>query len=73
MISDPIADLLTRIRNANLGAARDGRDAVLEAEASRSRASCWRRATSPRRASSKGEPVDELVITLKYGDERASA
>ena len=81
-MTDPIADFLTRLRNAANAQHHDVDDAVLEARSARSRASSTSRATSrPTRCTTRAPagPAQELTITLKYtagaqaGDHRPAA
>ena len=72
-MTDPIADMLTRLRNANSAFHDDGRDAALQAQGRTSPRSSSRRATSP--ASSvadapEGQVGRVLTLDLKYGPNR---
>ena len=68
-MTDPIADMLTRIRNAN-----SARHAQVEIPSSKMKLeiarSCPSRATSPKYEVKPGEHGDVLVIELKYGKNR---
>ena len=71
-MTDPIADMLTRIRNANIAMHDSGRDAVVQGEGERSRRILlqegyiegWDAADDPTR------PGRKLTITLKYTPDR---
>ena len=70
-MTDPIADMLTRVRNANSVGKADGFHAV-EQEARRDRPhhagrGLYRRASK----SSMANPAQRLEITLKYGPKKA--
>ena len=67
MLTDPVADMLTRIRNANKALHETARDAELQVEGRRSPASSRRRATSATTTSRRKGTHPTLVVELKYG------
>ena len=71
-MTDPIADMLTRLRNANVAMHDDVTHAVLQAEGVARRRCSSGRATSRASASPPATdgPGNQLTITLKYSPER---
>ena len=65
-MTDPIADMLTRIRNAHYRASRNRRGARFQYEESRSRPSSWKKATSKSVENVEDGLSGKIVITLKY-------
>ena len=70
MLTDPIADYLTRIRNALARRARGGRDPRLAPEAGDVAASSRSRATSPTSRSSRRDVGEVIRIELSYTEDR---
>ena len=66
-MTDPIADMLTRVRNANSAYKTQRRRCRLPRSSSSSPASSRTRATSSTIAVIEASPQDQLEITLKYG------
>ena len=69
MLSDPVADMLTRIRNANLA-----RHEMVQMPTSKLKVEIARvlheEGYIEAFSVSKGEPFDLLAVTLKYADDR---
>ena len=69
MISDPIADMLTRIRNANLALQEQTRIPSSKVKVEIARLLTEEGYIQSYRVE-KGEPSDTLIVELKYGENR---
>ena len=70
MMTDPIADMLTRIRNAATGAPRPHRDAALAPQGAHRRRPQGRRLRRRRRVERGRGAARRLTVVLRYGRDR---